>query len=94
VIVAKSLTDVRGHYGINDNWPWLLKYREAVRLPAKWWIDRSSQTGSRRWESFRVRKQHYPLASPFGRLLAYRPEFGTRFLLSRILRSAVSIPMA
>ena len=39
---------LRGHYqyyGINDNWPWLVKYRQRVKQFAYRWICRRSQKG-------------------------------------------------
>ncbi len=41
----KKLQGHYQYYGINDNWRWLMKYREAVRRYAYRWICRRSQKG-------------------------------------------------
>lgn len=58
---------LRGHsqlYGVNDNWPWLVKFREAAKRFAYRWIGRRSQKG--RWSHVAYQQYlvHLPLAAP------------------------------
>jgi len=58
---------LRGHYqyyGINDNWPGLMKYREAVIRMTMRWLHRRSQKTFVSWQEFRTLLTHHPLASP------------------------------
>jgi group II intron reverse transcriptase/maturase len=62
---------LRGHYqyyGINDNWPRLVKYREAARRMALRWIRRRSQTAWMSWAAYAEYLQRHPLAEP-GRIV-------------------------
>jgi RNA-directed DNA polymerase len=62
---------LRGHYqyyGVNDNWPHLVKYREAARRMALRWIRRRSQTAWMSWAAYAEYLQHHPLAEP-GRIV-------------------------
>jgi RNA-directed DNA polymerase len=58
---------LRGHYqyyGINDNWPSLVKYREAARRMALRWIRRRSQKAWMSWAAYAKYLQRHPLAEP------------------------------
>ena len=58
---------LRGHYqyyGINDNWPLLMAYREHARRMAKRHISRRSQNSYFSWAKFNAFTEHNPLASP------------------------------
>ncbi len=58
---------LRGHYqyyGINDNWPSLIKFRRiAIRMTMRW-LRRRSQKTFVSWTEFRAQLTHYPLAEP------------------------------
>ena len=58
---------LRGHYqyyGINDNWPLLMVYRDHVRRMAKRHISRRSQNSYFSWAKFNAFTEQNPLASP------------------------------
>lgn len=58
---------LRGHYqyyGINDNWPWLLKFRQIARWLGYRWLRRRSQTASLSRRRYRTYLAQHPLASP------------------------------
>jgi RNA-directed DNA polymerase len=58
---------LRGHYqyyGVNDNWPWLVKFREAARRFAYRWICRRSQKGRLSHRAYQQYLVHNPLAAP------------------------------
>ena len=58
---------LRGHYqyyGVNDNWPWLMKFRHAAKQLAMRWLNRRSQTKSKNWCQFDAYMNRFPLASP------------------------------
>lgn len=58
---------LRGHYqyyGINDNWPSLIKYREAAKRFAYRWICRRSQKGRISLVDFSSYLKRNPLAEP------------------------------
>jgi group II intron reverse transcriptase/maturase len=58
---------LRGHYqyyGINDNWPWLMKFRGAAKQLAFRWLNRRSQCRSKNWRQFYAYLDRFPLASP------------------------------
>lgn len=58
---------LRGHYqyyGVNDNWPWLMKYRGAAKKLAYRWLNRRSQSKSKTWRQFYAYMDRFPLASP------------------------------
>jgi group II intron reverse transcriptase/maturase len=58
---------LRGHYqyyGINDNWPWLMKFRGAATRLAYRWLNRRSQSKSKNWRQFYAYIDRFPLASP------------------------------
>mgnify|MGYP002631781739 CR=1 FL=1 len=62
---------LRGHYqyyGINDNWPLLMAYRDHARRMAKRHISRRSQNSYFSWAKFNAFLEQNPLASP-GRLI-------------------------
>lgn len=58
---------LQGHYqyyGINDNWPWLQKYREAARQLARRWLHRRSQKTYVSWDDFHRYEKFHPLVHP------------------------------
>jgi RNA-directed DNA polymerase len=58
---------LRGHYqyyGINDNWPLLMVYREHARRMAKRHLSRRSQNSYLNWHKFNAFEKQHPLASP------------------------------
>lgn len=58
---------LRGHYqyyGVNDNWPLLMAYREQARRMAKRHISRRSQNSYFSWAKFNAFQEQNPLASP------------------------------
>jgi len=58
---------LRGHYqyyGINDNWPLLMAYRDHARRMAKRHISRRSQNSYFSWAKFNAFLEQNPLASP------------------------------
>jgi RNA-directed DNA polymerase len=60
---------LRGHYqyyGINDNWPWLMKFRTATKFLLFRWLRRRSQTGKQAWTwaSFYRWLDIMPLSNP------------------------------
>lgn len=58
---------LRGHYqyyGINDNWPLLMAYRDHARRMAKRHISRRSQNSYFSWLKFNAFLEQNPLASP------------------------------
>jgi RNA-directed DNA polymerase len=64
---AKLNGKLRGHYqyyGVNDNWPWLLKFRRrAVHFGLRW-LRRRSQASSMSREAYREYLNLHPLANP------------------------------
>lgn len=64
---GKLNAKLRGHYqyyGVNDNWPWLMRYREAAKKLALRWLNRRSQRKSKNWGQFNAYMDRFPLASP------------------------------
>ena len=60
---------LRGHYqyyGINDNWPMLMAYRNKVRVMAKRHLSRRSQNSYVSWGDFNRFTDLHPLANPKG----------------------------
>ena len=58
---------LRGHYqyyGINDNWPWLMKFRGMAKWLAYRWLNRRSQSKSMNWSEFHAYADRHELASP------------------------------
>ncbi len=58
---------LRGHYqyyGVNDNWPWLMKFRGAAKQLVYRWLNRRSQSKSKNWSQFDAYMDRFPLASP------------------------------
>jgi group II intron reverse transcriptase/maturase len=64
---AKLNSKLSGHYqyyGVNDNWPWLMKYRRmAVQFGLRW-LRRRSQASSMSREAYRTYLNFHPLANP------------------------------
>lgn len=57
---------LRGHYqyyGVNDNWPRLMKYRGMAKRLAFRWLNRRSQSKSKTWKEFYAYLDRFPLAS-------------------------------
>jgi RNA-directed DNA polymerase len=59
---------LQGHYqyyGINDNWPWLIRYLKGVQAVVCRWMRCRSQQGQRlSWASFYVYNDRHPFAQP------------------------------
>lgn len=58
---------LRGHYqyyGVNDNWPWLMKFRRMAVRMAYLWMRRRSQASSLSREAYRQYLVRYPMANP------------------------------
>jgi len=58
---------LRGHYqyyGINDNWPWLMKFRGQAKRLAFRWLNRRSQSRSKNWRQFYAYMDRFSLATP------------------------------
>ena len=64
--VQRKLQGHYQYYGINDNWPWLLKFRTATKYMMLRWLRRRSQTGKTAWtwENFYRWLDRAPLANP------------------------------
>jgi group II intron reverse transcriptase/maturase len=60
----KKLQGHYQYYGINDNWRWLMKYREAARRFAYRWICRRSQKGRISLRDYARLLEHHPLLVP------------------------------
>lgn len=60
----KKLQGHYQYYGINDNWRWLMKYREAARRYAYRWICRRSQKGRISLRDYARLLEHHPLLVP------------------------------
>ena len=53
------------YYNVNDNWRWLLKFREAARRLGLRWMRRRSQKGAQlTWVKYRLHLERNPLALP------------------------------
>ncbi len=52
------------YYNVNDNWRWVLKYREAARRMGLRWFRRRSQNSQTSWSSYQNYLQHHPLPNP------------------------------
>jgi RNA-directed DNA polymerase len=61
--VSKATSEIQ-YYGINDNFPWLMKYRGAAKKLAYRWLNRRSQCRSKNWRQFDAYRDRFPLASP------------------------------
>ncbi len=58
---------LRGHYqyyAVNDNWPWLMKFRRTAILMAFRWFRRHSQARSMNRAQYRLYLTRHPIASP------------------------------
>jgi group II intron reverse transcriptase/maturase len=58
---------LRGHYqyyGINDNWPRLMKFRGLAKRLAFRWLNRRSQATSKTWSEFYTYIDRHGLANP------------------------------
>ena len=64
---TKLNSKLRGHYqyyGVNDNWPWLLKFRRrAVQFGLRW-LRRRSQASNMSHAAYRQYLSLHPLANP------------------------------
>jgi len=64
-ILNAKLSGHYQYYNINDNWRWLLKYREVARRLGLRWLRRRSHKGARwSWEKYNTYLEHHPLAVP------------------------------
>ncbi len=58
---------LQGHYqyyNVNDNWHYLVKYREAARRLGLRWMRRRSQTATISWADYDRYLKHHPLPNP------------------------------
>jgi len=58
---------LRGHYqyyGINDNWPMLMAYRNKARVMVKRHLSRRSQNSYVNWAHLNRLTERHPLANP------------------------------
>lgn len=58
---------LQGHfqyYNINDNWRWVMKYREAARRMGFRWLRRRSQNSRVTWETYNNYLRQHPLPNP------------------------------
>lgn len=58
---------LQGHfhyYNVNDNWRWVMKYREAARRMGLRWLRRRSQNSRVRWDAYNAYLQQHPLPIP------------------------------
>ena len=59
-----KLTGHYQYYNINDNWRWIMKYREAARRMGMRWLRRRSQNSQVTWESYSNYQRAHPLPNP------------------------------
>lgn len=62
---------LQGHfqyYNVNDNWRWVVKYREAARRMGLRWLRRRSQTSRVSWDAYNAYLRQHPLPTP-GRIV-------------------------
>lgn len=59
-----KLTGHYQYYNINDNWRWIMKYREAARRMGLRWLRRRSQNSQVTWESYNNYQREHPLPNP------------------------------
>lgn len=59
-----KLTGHYQYYNINDNWRWVMKYREAARRMGMRWLRRRSQNSQVTWESYNNYQRAHPLPNP------------------------------
>lgn len=62
---------LQGHfhyYNVNDNWRWVVKYREAARRMGLRWMRRRSQNSRVSWDAYNAYLRRHPLPNP-GRIV-------------------------
>jgi len=62
---------LQGHfqyYNVNDNWRWVVKYREAARRMGLRWQRRRSQNSRVSWDAYNAYLRQHPLPNP-GRIV-------------------------
>lgn len=65
VTLNRKLQGHYQYYGVSDNWPWLLTYREAALRMALRWLRRRSQRGKMRYTTFYTTYiARHPVARP------------------------------
>ncbi len=68
VVVWQTLcAKLQGHfqyYNINDNWRWVVKFREAARRMGLRWMRHRSQNSRVTWESYNTYLRQHPLPNP------------------------------
>jgi group II intron reverse transcriptase/maturase len=52
------------YYNVNDNWRWVVKYREAARRMGLRWLRRRSQASRVSWAAYHTYLQQHPLPNP------------------------------
>jgi group II intron reverse transcriptase/maturase len=58
---------LQGHfqyYNVNDNWRWVVKYREAARRLGLRWLRRRSQNSRVSWDAYNGYLRQHPLPNP------------------------------
>ena len=59
-----KLTGHYQYYNVNDNWRWVMKYREAARRMGLRWLRRRSQNSRITWECYNDYLREHPLPNP------------------------------
>jgi len=62
--LVRKLQGHFNYYNVNDNWRWLVKYREAARRLGLRWMRRRSQTASLSWADYHAYLDRHPLPQP------------------------------
>ena len=62
--LCAKLTGHFHYYNVNDNWRWVMKYREAARRMGLRWLRRRSHNTRISWEGYCNYLRHYPLPNP------------------------------
>ena len=52
------------YYNVNDNWRWVMRYREAARRMGLRWLRRRSQNSRVSWDAYNAYLRQHPLPNP------------------------------
>lgn len=66
--LVRKLQGHFNYYNVNDNWHYVVKYREAARRLGLRWMRRRSQTATLSWTDYHAYLDRYPLPKP-GRIV-------------------------
>lgn len=66
--LVRKLQGHFNYYNVNDNWRYVVKYREAARRLGLRWMRRRSQTATLNWSDYQAYLERYPLPNP-GRIV-------------------------